>query len=79
MDYKHSPLVTKLKTIVQSTPAMWYTDGFRVQKTRRRQLERRWRRSQLPVDHHAFVEQCSAVKNRSKESCLQRRQLSTLP
>ena len=34
-----------------------------MQKTRRRQLERRWRRSQLLVDRSAFVDQCFLVKD----------------
>ena len=36
---------------------------FAFKKTRRRQLERRWRRSQLPADRCAFVNQSSLVKN----------------
>ena len=49
---KHAPLITK--TIVQRSHAPWYTDDIRVQKTRRRQLERRLRHSQLPADRCAF-------------------------
>ena len=58
---KHAPLVTK--TIVQRPYAPWYTDDNSVQKTRRRQLERRLGRSQLPVDRCTFVDQCCLVKN----------------
>lgn len=53
----------KTKAITLRPHAPWYTDDIRVQKSRRRRLERRWRLSKLSVDRKAFVDQCKLVKN----------------
>ena len=58
---KHAPL--KTKAIILRPHAPWYTDDIRVQKSRRRRLERRWRLSKLSVDRKVFVDQCKLVKN----------------
>ena len=44
----HAPLLTK--TVIQRPAAPWYNKDIAVQKSKRRQFERRWRRSGLQVD-----------------------------
>ena len=56
---KHAPLKTRTITIRPSAP--WYTENIRVEKQKRRALERRWRRTGLQVDHERFVDQCRVV------------------
>lgn len=57
---KHAPL--KTKAIILRPHAPWYTDDIRVQKSRRRRLEGRWRLSKLSSDRK-FVDLCELVKN----------------
>ena len=57
---KHAPLVTKTITVRPNSP--WYTDDIGVEKSTRRRLERRWRRTLLPEHRLAYVAQCKLVK-----------------
>ena len=57
---KHAPLVTK--TITVRPNSTWYTDNIGVEKSIRRRLERRWRRTLLPEHRLAFVAQYKLVK-----------------
>ena len=50
---KHAPLKTKQVPVRHH--AMWYTDAIRQAKQRRRQCERRWRKSRLTVHRDAFI------------------------
>lgn len=55
---KHTPLVTKTITVRPNSP--WYTDD--VEKSARRRLKRRWRRTLLPEHRLAYDAQCKLVK-----------------
>ena len=57
---KHAPLKTRFITLRPAAP--WYTDDIKLEKQKRRRLERRWRSSGLTVDRELFVEQCNNVK-----------------
>lgn len=58
---RHAPLRSRL--ISQRPKAPWYTDDIKENKTKRRNLERRWRCSRLTVDWQIYVTQCNKVKN----------------
>ena len=55
----HAPLTTRVVTIRPAAP--WYNDEIKIEKKRRRQLERRWRASGLLSDRGRFTEQCRLV------------------
>ena len=57
---KHAPLRNKSFSVRPKAP--WYTDEIRCNKTKRRNLERRWRRSKLTVDRELYVAQSNVVK-----------------
>jgi hypothetical protein len=63
---KHAPLITK--TFVLRPDTMWYNEELRVEKRKRRRLERRWRRSKLTVDKELHAEQCHIVSNLIKKA-----------
>ena len=60
----HAPLATRVVTIRPAAP--WYNDEIKIEKKRRRQLERRWRASGLLSDRRRFTEQCSRTRYYSK-------------
>jgi len=57
---KHAPVRTK--SVTQRPKAPWYNDVIKLNKSKRRSHERRWRRSKLTIDRQLFVEQCNYVK-----------------
>jgi hypothetical protein len=57
----HAPVHKKL--ISPRPAAPWYTGDIDVEKTKRRNLERRWRRSGLHIDRQMYLEQCQLVKS----------------
>ena len=57
---KHAPLRTRSISLRPRAP--WYTDDIRENKTKRRNLERRWRRSKLMIDRELYINQCNVVK-----------------
>ena len=57
----HAPLKQRLVTVRPSAP--WYTQEVTLEKTKRRQLERKWRSSRLQSDRKKYVHQCSPVIN----------------
>lgn len=61
---KHAPVKERVVTVRPSAP--WYTAEVTAEKQKRRQLERKWRASGLPVDRERFVYQCSVVNNMIK-------------
>ena len=56
---KHAPLRTR--SISVRPRATWYTDDIQINKTKRRNLERRWRHSKLTIDRELYVAQCNVV------------------
>lgn len=62
----HAPLKT---CIVSSRPsASWYTEDIANEKCKRRQLERRWRKSGLDMDRQQYYDQCKRVRDIIKSS-----------
>ena len=62
----HAPLKT---CIVSSRPsAPWYTEDISKEKCKRRQLERRWRKSGLDMDKQQYYDQCKRVRDIIKSS-----------
>ena len=57
----HAPVKTKTVTLRPAAP--WYSMEINNLKKHRRRLERRWRRTKLPVDRQSFIDQCRAVHN----------------
>ena len=55
----HAPLSTRTVTVRPAAP--WYSNEIKIEKRKRRQLERRWRESRLPQDRLRFTEQCRLV------------------
>ena len=56
---KYAPLKTSCFTLRPSSP--WYSENIKVEKQRRRRLERLWRKSGLTVHKDMFAEQCRVV------------------
>ena len=52
---EHVPLKTKKKSYKLNP---WYSDELRAMKTKRRQLERKWIKSQSSSDNHLYKQQC---------------------
>ena len=48
--------------------APWYSDEIALEKRKRRQLERCWRKSGLEIDKQQFANQCSRVWELMKSS-----------
>ena len=57
----HAPVKTKTITLRPAAP--WYSEEINNLKKDRRRLERRWRRTKLPVDRQLFIDQCRAVNS----------------
>ena len=50
------------KRIVTLRPAsQWYTDEIRVEKVKRRRLDRLWRANRLTINREIYTEQCNVV------------------
>src|SRR3977135_3683739 len=49
------PVITR--TVTCHPPAPWYTQEIALARQKRRQLERRWRKTKLTVDREIFVAQ----------------------
>jgi hypothetical protein len=62
----HAPSLTRTITIRPNAP--WYNDDIKINKTKRRNLERRWRRSGLTVDRQSYTNQCDLVKKLISEA-----------
>ena len=58
---KHAPVKERVVTVRPSAP--WYTAEVTAEKQKRRQLERKWRASRLPVDREQYVHQCNVAIN----------------
>ena len=65
---QHAP--TKRRTITLRPAAPWYTNDIKVEKTKRRRLERQWRKTRLTIHRQLYVEQCTLVNNLICESKL---------
>ena len=62
----HAPLKKHVWTLRSSAP--WYLSDINSEKSKRRRLERRWRKSQLHIDRQLFVEQCEHVRAMVKQA-----------
>ncbi|XP_028395747.1 uncharacterized protein LOC114519775 [Dendronephthya gigantea] len=56
---KHAP--AKFREITLRPKAPWYTDEINVQKRKRRQLERKWRKTKMNADRNLYKQQCYVV------------------
>ena len=56
---KHAPLKNRIITLRPAAP--WYTESIRVEKQKRRKLERLWRASGLAVHRQMYADQCNLV------------------
>ena len=61
-----APLKKRVMTLSPAAP--WYTDEIAAEKTKRRKLERRWRKSNLHIDHQLYKDQCERVRNLVKSA-----------
>ena len=57
----HAPVKTKTITLRPAAP--WYSEEINNLKKDRRRLERRWRRTKLPVDRQLLIDQCRVVNS----------------
>ena len=55
----HAPMLEKQIRLRQDT--VWYTDDLRVEKRKKRQRERSWRKSRLEVNRQLYADQCKRV------------------
>jgi hypothetical protein len=58
---EYAPYTTKTYRIRPNT--QWYTANIRKAKTIRRRLERKWKKSHLQADLHAYKSQCKFVNH----------------
>ena len=56
---QHAPLKKKIVTLRPTAP--WYSEEIRKEKSKRRKLECRWRKTQLTIDREIYVQQCNTV------------------
>ena len=63
---KHAPLLTK--SIVLRTTSPWYTEELHEAKHFKRKLERKWRKTNLTVDHDIYRDQCASVNKLLKQT-----------
>ena len=66
---KHAPEKSRIVTIRPAAP--WYSDIIRREKTKRRKLERTWRKNKLTIHREMYVEQCTHVNTLIHESKMQ--------
>ena len=48
----------------------WFTDDLHDAKHLRRKLERKWRTTELSIDHHIYRNQCAVVNRLIKKARL---------
>jgi hypothetical protein len=60
---KHTPLLTK-----QVTLRPWYNEELHEAKHLKRKLERKWRKTNLTVDHEIYRNQCASVNKFLKQT-----------
>ena len=58
---KYAPVKRRVVTIRPAAP--WYTNEVSVEKSKRRRLERKWRRTRLQADRQEYTRQCCVVNN----------------
>ena len=66
---KHAPEKSRIVTIRPAAP--WYSDIIRHEKTKRRKLERTWRKNKLTIHREMYVAQCTRVNALIHESKMQ--------
>ena len=49
--------------VIERPCALWYTEDIRIEKGKRKRLERLWRRNRLTIHRDMYVEQCKHVNN----------------
>ena len=54
---KYAPAKSRIVTIRPAAPS--YSDPIRLEKTKRKKLERKWRRDKLTIHREMYVEQCA--------------------
>ncbi len=63
---KHAPLLTKQVTLRPTSP--WYNEELHEAKHLKRKLERKWRKTNLTVDHEIYRNQCASVNKFLKQT-----------
>ena len=56
---EHAPVKSCIVTISPAAP--WYSENIKLEKAKRRKLERKWRKDKLVVHSEMYVEQCVLV------------------
>ena len=62
----HAPLLTKQVTLRPTSP--WYNEELHEAKHLKRKLERKWRKTNLTVDHEIYRNQCASVNKLLKQT-----------
>ena len=62
----HAPI--KKRTITLRPYAPWYNDSIDAEKRKRRNLERRWRKSSLSTDKQLYITQCGIVNDMIRDA-----------
>ena len=62
----HAPLKTRLVT--SRPPAPWYSEEIAAEKSKRRKLERRWRKTGSEADKQQYADKCRGVRKLLKSS-----------
>ena len=63
---QHAPLKRRVITLRPAAP--WYNEEITSQKTERRRLERKWRKTRTTVARQMYVDQCNLVNRPISES-----------
>jgi len=63
---KHAPLRTKSITLRPTCP--WYTDELHEAKHIKRNLERKWLKSRLTIDHEIYRNHCAKMNKMLKKA-----------
>ena len=61
----------KSRVVTMKTAAPWYSDHIRLEKTKRKKLECKWRRDKLTIHREMYVEQCARVNKLIHNSKMQ--------
>ena len=56
---EHAPVKSRIVTIRPAAP--WYSENIKLEKAKRRKLERKWHKDKLVVHREMYVEQCVRV------------------